>query len=105
MEPTTSKICSSRQDTNMVYVSSEFQDYDDEDPNLHFRKNRFDFWIQLKKARTEFLENHDVFDVYEFEKWLENNYGFKINVLNGNITDAYVIVDEKKYLVFLLKHS
>jgi len=26
-----------------------------------------------------------------------------MNIVNGNITDGYEIVDEKKYLLFLLK--
>jgi len=26
-----------------------------------------------------------------------------MNIVNGNITDGYEIVDEKKYLIFLLK--
>jgi len=43
------------------------------------------------------------FDAYDFEDYLTGQYGLKMNIVNGNITDGYEIVDEKKYLIFLLK--
>jgi hypothetical protein len=43
------------------------------------------------------------FDAYDFEDYLVGKYGLKMNIVNGNITDGYEIVDEKKYLIFLLK--
>ena len=33
----------------------------------------------------------------------EANYGIKMNIVNGNITDGYKIMDEAKYTFFLLK--
>jgi hypothetical protein len=36
---------------------------------------------------------------------MEEHYGIKLNLVDGNITDGYRIVDEKKYLVFLLKFT
>jgi hypothetical protein len=43
------------------------------------------------------------FDAFDFEDYLLENYGLKMNIVYGNITDGYEIVDEKKYLIFLLK--
>jgi hypothetical protein len=43
------------------------------------------------------------FDAFDFEDYSEENYGIKMNIVNGNITDGYKIMDEKKYLIFLLK--
>lgn len=91
----------------MTKISKDFQDYDDDDPEIHYRKNRWKYWEALKKVRVEYMETLDKlegqFDAYDFEDYLENNYGIKMNIVNGNITDGYKIVDEKLYLIFLLK--
>ena len=81
----------------------KFQDYDDDDPALQQRKNRWHYWNALKKVRSEFMENKTNFDAYEFEDYIQTKYGVKMNIVNGNITDGYEIVDEKLYLIFLLK--
>ena len=79
------------------------QDYDDDDPKIDSRKRRWDYWAALKLVRKEYMEQNREFDAYDFEDYLEGKYGVKMNIVNGNITDGYQIVDEKKYLIFLLK--
>jgi hypothetical protein len=79
------------------------QDYDDDDPNIEHRKKRWDYWAALKLVRREYMEQNKEFDAYDFEDYLVGQYGLKMNIVNGNITDGYEIVDEKKYLIFLLK--
>ena len=79
------------------------QDYDDDDPEIDRRKNRWNYWEALKKVRKEYMSQNSEFDAYDFEDYLVENYGLKMNIVNGNITDGYEIVDEKKYLIFLLK--
>jgi hypothetical protein len=79
------------------------RDFDDDDPEIDFRKNRWNYWEALKKVRKEYLEQNKEFDAYDFEDYLTGQYGLKMNIVNGNITDGYEIVDEKKYLIFLLK--
>ena len=79
------------------------QDYDDDDPEIDRRKNRWNYWEALKKVRKEYMEQNKEFDAYDFEDYLIGQYGLKMNIVNGNITDGYEIVDEKKYLIFLLK--
>ena len=82
-----------------------FNDYDDDDPEIDFRKRRWDYWAALKLVRREYQEQNKYteFDAYDFEDYLIGQYGVKMNIVNGNITDGYEIVDEKKYLIFLLK--
>lgn len=87
----------------MTNISKDFQDYDDDDPALQQRKNRWHYWNALKKVRTEYMENKTEFDAYDFEEYILRKYGVKMNIVNGNITDGYEIVDEKLYIVFLLK--
>jgi len=79
------------------------QDYDDDDPEIERRKNRWNYWEALKKVRKEYMSQNKEFDAYDFEDYLVGQYGLKMNIVNGNITDGYQIVDEKKYLIFLLK--
>ena len=84
-----------------------FQDYDDDDPNLDQRKKRWDYWSVLKKIRREYMQDASTvdFDAFDFEDYIEANYGIKMNIVDGNITDGYKIMDEKKYLIFLLKYQ
>ena len=79
------------------------QDYDDDDPNIDQRRNRWNYWEALKKVRKEFMAQNKEFDAYDFEDYLIGQYGIRMHIVNGNITDGYEIVDEKKYLIFLLK--
>ena len=79
------------------------QDYDDDDPEIARRKNRWNYWEALKKVRKEYMLQNKEFDAYDFEDYLVGQYGLKMNIVNGNITDGYEIVDEQKYLIFLLK--
>ena len=80
-----------------------FQDYDDDDPKLEQHKKRWDYWAALKLVRKEYMLQNKEFDAYDFEDYLIGQYGIRMNIINGNITDGYEIVDEKKYLIFLLK--
>lgn len=85
-------------------IIPRINDYDDDDPLIDQRRQRWNYWEALKEIRKEFMENRkDGFDVYDFEDFLESKYGIKMNIVNGNITDGYKIMDEKKYLIFLLK--
>ena len=90
-------------------VSKDFQDYDDDDPNIEQRKKRWNYWAALKQIRKEYMQDMATldgqFDAYDFEDYIEENYGIKMNIVDGNITDGYRIMDEKKYLIFLLKYQ
>ena len=81
----------------------QIQDYDDDDPEIEKRKNRWNYWEALKKVRKEYMGQNSEFDAYDFEDYLTGQYGVRMNIVNGNITDGYEIIDEKKYLIFLLK--
>ena len=84
-----------------------FQDYDDDDLEIEFRHRRWEYWERLKKARREHIDMvtalQGQFDACDFETYINKNYGLRLHIVDGNITDGYEITDEKKYLVFLLK--
>lgn len=92
---------------NMSNIPKSFNDYDADDPDIKFREQRWDYWKALKEIRKEYMQDVDAlqgqFDAYDFEDYVEANYGIKMHLLKGQITDKFEIVDEKKYIVFLLR--
>lgn len=90
----------------MVRVPKDFRDYDDDDPNLEQRLSRWKYWNNLKNLMREFTEETGSKDHHEYKIWLENKYGFRpIETNEGMMTDDLHIVDEKKYLVYILKYG
>ena len=93
----------------MTNIPRSFQDYDDDGPEMEFRKKRWDYWQALKQIRKEYMDDmkslDGQFDAFDFEDYIEANYGIKMNLVDGNITDGYKVMDEKKYLIFLLKYQ
>lgn len=64
------------------------------------RQKRNEHWARLKRAR---LDCDGISGNYP--KWLEEQYGLRIHIVDKMITDNYTVVDEKKYLIYLLKYS
>jgi hypothetical protein len=73
------------------------------------RKKRDQYWKMLYNARQEFLKLIEQACLeYEmgqdaFYYYLRQNYGLQVETVDGKITGEYVVVDEKKYLIFLMK--
>ena len=86
-----------------------FNDYDENDPDIEFRKKRWDYWDILKKVHQEYMTDlkdlQTSFDASEFEKYVLKTYGLKMQIVDDRITDKFEIVDEKLYTYFLLKHG
>ena len=72
------------------------------------RKKRDQYWRMLYHARQEFLvltfQTWDD-DPVSFFHYLKQNYGLQVETIDSQITGDYAIVDEKKYLLFLLKYG
>lgn len=82
-----------------------FQDYDDDDPELRRRINRWKFWQNLKLIRLEYIQKHGEFDIDKFDQFIKSNYGIKLLTVDGNISDGFDIIDEKLYTIYLLKYG
>ena len=82
-----------------------FQDYDDDDPELQRRINRWKFWQNLKLIRLEYIQKHGEFDIDKFDQFIKSNYGIKLMTDEGNISDGFDIIDEKLYTIYLLKYG
>lgn len=90
----------------MVNVPKDFQDFDDDDPNIDKRLSRFKYWSNLRTLKHEFYTETQSRDHREYMKWLETRYGFRpIETNEGMMTDDYKVVDEKLFLVYILKYG
>ena len=82
---------------------------EDEKALQEFRKKRNQYWSMLRRARADFIKLTEQAAIeYEigedaFYYYLSQNYGLQVELIDGRIAGDYVIVDEQKYLLFLLK--
>lgn len=93
----------------MVNVPRDIQDWDDDDPDAEFHRNRWDFWQAMAKISQEYKAAKDKYrgdwdKLPHLWRWIEEQYGLRVTFDDGGyITDKYEVVDEKKYTMFLLK--
>lgn len=93
-------------------VPTNIEDFDLDDPDIEFRKKRWDYWGALKNIRGEYYDSlapnvlaaiRDELDLNKFGEFVREKYGIQLIVVDGRITDKFDIVDEKLYTYFLLK--
>ena len=87
------------------YYDTESKDMQDQ------RKKRDRYWAMLYESRQEFIKlteqvtaGYDT-DPGAFFYYLKQNYGLHVETIDSKITGDYTVVDEKKYLIYLLKYS
>ena len=73
------------------------------------REDRIKYWNTLRLAKAEYhqtlIDVAGQFDVDDFYMYIENNFGIRVITDNyGNIGASYDIVDEAKYLLYVLKY-
>ena len=90
----------------MTKVPKDFQDFDDDDPDIDKRLSRFKYWSNLRQLKQEFFNETQNKDHRQYLIWIENKYGFRpIETNEGMMTDDYKVVDEKLFLVYILKYG
>jgi hypothetical protein len=67
------------------------------------------YWQRLRLARREFAEENGIDQLYignidQFTDWMNKKYGIRLEFVDGNISGAYTVTDEKKMMMFLLKY-
>lgn len=68
------------------------------------------YWIMIKSAYQEYrnLVSYEPGEAVlpGFKDYMRDTYGLRMNSdEDGNVLPTYTILDEQKYLIFLLKHS
>lgn len=80
-----------------------------EDWERERKSKRYQYWKMLRSAKNEFLDltgqENTEYDILDgaFYYYLERNYGLRVELIDGQIAGEYSVIDEKKYLLFLLK--
>lgn len=65
-----------------------------------------DYWQRLSRAAEEWTKMGMTSPMGGFNDWLEINYGFRVVYdEDGGITGRPDVMDDQKYLVFLLKYG
>lgn len=73
----------------------------------HRRRN--EYWQKLQMARADWFNNtveteHPSTDAFYY--FMQHKWGIKMNLDSSkNITASYQIIDESKYLMFLMKYG
>jgi hypothetical protein len=94
-----------------ISVESAFIPMEAEDiPSLQEqRRKRDQYWAMLYNARQEFLKVTDQaptdinMNPGAFFYYLKQHYGLQVETVDGKITGEYAVIDEQKYLLFLMK--
>jgi hypothetical protein len=94
-----------------ISVESAFIPMEAEDiPSLQEqRRKRDQYWAMLYNARQEFLKvtGQPPTDINmnpgAFFYYLKQYYGLLVETVDGKITGEYAVIDEQKYLIFLMK--
>jgi hypothetical protein len=70
---------------------------------------RNDYWKMLRMARDEYVELVDRTEHgpnnESFYYFMQQNYGIKVNLIDGKIDSSYQIVDERKHMLFMMKYA
>jgi hypothetical protein len=61
------------------------------------------FWLQIKDAKKDYDKTGGSKE--SFFPWLLDNYGIQVNFEGMLINTKRDVVDEQKYLIFLLKYG
>jgi hypothetical protein len=80
-----------------------------EDWERERKTKRYRYWSMLRNAKDEFVrvteqESIDyTTDPGAFYHYVKHHYGLQVETMDSRITSEYAVVDEKKYLLFLMK--
>lgn len=72
------------------------------------KQSKLLYWQRLRLARNEYANETNnrsaVFETDGFSQWMNNKYGIQLEFVDGGISGAYTVTDEKKLMMFLLKY-
>jgi hypothetical protein len=69
----------------------------------------YSYWLSLRRAKVEFdnirIKEGIVSDLEDFARWVEHEYGIRIEQIDDTIGQGFEVVDEQKYLIYKLKFA
>lgn len=85
-------------------MEQKFQTWDQER-----KRKRDQYWSMLRKAYKDYEENtcHGYYEptFEKFNQIMLDKYGVRVNMVAGELDSSFQIVDETKYILFLLKYD
>ncbi len=85
-----------------MVASKLIKDYDDDSPNIKFHENREQYWQMLKDEKEKYTNDTMV----DWLQGVEEEYGMRPTFNDtGDFTDMYEVIDQQKYLIYLLKYG
>ena len=78
---------------------------DDDEALQDLRRKRNEHWARMRKAREHWMTKHKLRSLDDnFWLWLRNDYGIVPHRdTEGNLTSDVDVINEKLYILFLLK--
>ena len=85
-------------------MEQQFRDWD-----MAQKQKRDEYWRRLQRAWNDY-QNEDLGPYGEpnfssFKYFMERRYGLRVNMTGSNIADTYIVVNEAKHSLFLLKYT
>jgi hypothetical protein len=71
-----------------------------------FTYNQIEVWMMIRSAHADFRQQIGLESTTDdFVIWLKDQWGIQIRNLSSGIDKNYEVIDEEKYLLFVLKWS
>lgn len=90
----------------MTTANELFQEWE-----LERKKKTQKYWAMLRRAKDDYLKITEQFDIdYDmdpgaFYYYLQRQYGFKVEIVDGRIGQEYHVIDEGKFMLFIMKYA
>jgi hypothetical protein len=69
----------------------------------------YNYWLSLRRAKSEFdnirIKQGILIDFGDFARWIEHEYGIRLEQIDNAIGQNFEVVDEQKYLIYKLKFA
>jgi hypothetical protein len=65
---------------------------------------KYKYWEILRDIKKDF-EHHHGSDLKLFKRYMKEHFGIVIELVDENIGPDYKVIDESKYVLFLLKYN
>lgn len=68
-------------------------------------QDKYNYWMRIRRANRDFTKESGIHSLPPFIQWMKDQWGIEINYEMGSYTAFYTVLDEQKYILFLLKYK